>query len=79
MVESILFFIVFLIGFNLYWGFRKCDELYIVFEWNLLTSPFYNIGPSFNLYKNPDGSIEEELKIGLFFLTVMFIFWKENE
>lgn len=60
-------------------GFFKCDEVTIALEINKMNSPFYKIGVFSERYHLPDNQTEDELVIGLFFLNIVFVFWRANE
>ena len=54
-------------------------ELTFGLELNTLTSPFYKLGIFFQRYTLEDGTVEDELTIGLFFINIVIVAWKENE
>lgn len=54
-------------------------EITIGFEFNLLNSPFYKIGLFSTRHSLEDGTYEHELTIGLFFVNIVLVFWKEEK
>jgi hypothetical protein len=54
-------------------------ELTFGLELNTLTSPFYKLGIFFQRYTLEDGTVEDELVIGLFFINIVMVAWKEND
>lgn len=54
-------------------------ELTFGLELNTLQSPYYKLGIFFQRYDLEDGTIEDELIIGLFFINIVMVAWKENE
>jgi hypothetical protein len=54
-------------------------ELSFGLELNTLQSPFYKLGLFFQRYTLEDGTVEDELTIGLFFVNIVMVAWKENE
>ena len=79
MIETLLFFTGFLLVLALVYGFKGYRELTFIFEAKTYDNPYYHTGLSFNNYKLEDGSTEEELIIGLFFVNVIMVFWKPSE
>ena len=59
-------------------GWIKSDEMTLALEINTLSSPFFKIGLFSQRYTLDDGSVEDEIVIGLFFVNVTIIFWKED-
>jgi hypothetical protein len=53
-------------------------RLELAIEFNLFNSPCFNLGVSFNEYYVPE-YIEQELLIGLFFINISLIFYKDGE
>lgn len=54
-------------------------ELTFGLELNTLHSPYYKLGLSFQRFTLEDGTVEDELVIGLFFINLIVVAWKENE
>ena len=79
MIETFLFFTGFLLVLALVYGFKGYRELTTTFEVKALDNPYYYTGLSFNQYTLYDGSTEEELIIGLFFVNVIMVFWKPSQ
>jgi hypothetical protein len=47
-------------------------------ELNKLNSPFFKLGLFSDRFTLEDGSVEDEIVIGLFFINVVIVFWKDN-
>jgi hypothetical protein len=71
--------VVFLILLALFMGFRGCHQVDVGLELNTFQSPFYKIGISSDRHSLDDGSIEDEVIVGLFFVNIVFVFWKPND
>jgi hypothetical protein len=69
----------FLIFLALVFGFVGSVEMTISMELNTLNAPFYKIGIFSQRYVLEDGSVEDELIIGLFFVNIVFLFLKNVE
>lgn len=78
MIETLIFFIGFLLLLALIYGFKGYRELTFIFEAKTYDNPYYNTGLSFSKYILEDGSTEEELIIGLFFINIILVFWKPS-
>ena len=59
-------------------GWVKSDEVTFALEINTLKSPFFKLGLFSERFTLDDGSVEDEIVIGLFFVNVIIIFWKED-
>jgi len=59
-------------------GWVKSDEVTFGLEINTLKSPFFKLGLFSERFTLDDGSVEDELVIGLFFINVVIVFWKDN-
>lgn len=68
--------VVFLIALALIMGFRGCHQVDIALEINTFQSPFYKIGIFSDRHLLQDGSIEDEVVIGLLFVNIVVVFWK---
>lgn len=68
--------VVFLIALALVMGFRGCHQMDIALEINTFQSPFYKIGIFSDRHLLQDGSIEDEVVIGLLFVNIVVVFWK---
>lgn len=68
--------VVFLIALALVMGFRGCHQVDIALEINTFQSPFYKIGIFSDRHLLQDGSIEDEVVIGLLFVNIVVVFWK---
>jgi hypothetical protein len=63
------------------YGWIGSKEIDVILELKMFNNPFYNIGVSFN-QKLPDNEgeyVENEFIIGLFFVNIVVVFFKENE
>jgi hypothetical protein len=79
-MSSILLLAVLLILIiSVVYALLHSSELTFGLELNTLTSPFYKLGISFQRYSLEDGTVEDELVIGLFFVNIVMVAWKENE
>lgn len=77
-MSLLILVLVGLIVLPLITGWIGCNEMTIGFELNLLNSPFYKIGIFSERFFLPDNQVEDELIIGLFFVNIVFTFWKDN-
>lgn len=68
--------VVFLITLALVMGFRGCHQMDIALEINTFQSPFYKIGIFSDRHILEDGSIEDEVVVGLLFVNIVVVFWK---
>ena len=71
--------IVILLVISIVYALIGSIELTFGLELNTLTSPFYKLGIFFQRYSLEDGTVEDELVIGLFFINIVMVAWKENE
>jgi len=74
-----LYALVFLVIVALVFGYINSEEMTIGLEVNTLRTQFYKLGVVSQRYTLEDGSVEDELVIGLFFVNVVIVFWKPNE
>jgi hypothetical protein len=72
----VLYALVFLVIVALVFGYINSEEMTIGLEINTLNSPFYKVGIISQRYPLDDGSVEDELVIGLFFINIVVVFWK---
>jgi len=72
----ILYVIGFLVSLVLVMGFIGSAEVTFGLEINTLQTPFYKLGITSQRFILEDGSAEDELLIGLFFINVVIVFWK---
>ena len=68
--------VAFVILLALIMGFRGCHQVDIALEINTFQSPFYKIGIFSDRHMLQDGSVEDEVVIGLFFVNIVVVFWK---
>jgi len=59
-------------------GWVKSDEVTFGLEFNTLKSPFFKFGLFSERFTLEDDSVEDEVVIGLFFVNVIIVFWKDN-
>jgi len=59
-------------------GWVKSDEVTFGLEFNALKSPFFKFGLFSERFTLEDDSVEDEVVIGLFFVNVIIVFWKDN-
>jgi hypothetical protein len=71
--------IVILLVISIVYALIGSSELTFGLELNTLQSPFYKLGLFFQRYTLEDGTVEDELTIGLFFVNIVIVAWKENE
>jgi hypothetical protein len=73
----ILYVVLFLISVAMISGFIGSNEVTIELELNTLRHPFYKLGIFSQRYTLDDGSVEDEVVLGLFFVNVVVVFWKD--
>jgi len=71
--------VLFVLLLALFMGFKGCSQVDIGLEINTFQSPFYKIGIFSDRHMLQDGSIEDEVVIGLFVVNIVFVFWKPND
>jgi hypothetical protein len=74
-----IIFIGFLIAITsiaVWWGMRDSLEIEIGMEIKRMSNAYFNIGISFDSHSLQDGCEEQEIKIGLFFVNLVVIFFK---
>tara|TARA_R110000868_G_C10936038_1_gene766704 strand:- start:1656 stop:1904 length:249 start_codon:yes stop_codon:yes gene_type:complete len=72
----VVYCLLFLLGLSVICGTIGSLEITFAFEINTLNSPFYKIGIFSERYTLADGSSEDEIVIGLFFVNISIVFWK---
>jgi len=72
----VLIVLVFLLVLALVMGVIGAVEISVGLEINMFQSPFYKIGIVSDRHYLTDGSVEDELIIGLLFVNIVFVFWK---
>lgn len=77
--DMITLIIGFLTLMALVFGFYKSQEFTIGIEINTFRTPFYRIGVTSQRFILEDGSVEDEVVIGLFLLNIVFVFWKTTD
>ena len=74
----VLYILGFLVSLVLVMGYIGSAEISFGLEINTLNSPFYKLGITSQRFILEDGSSEDELLIGLFFINIVIVFWKPN-
>ena len=72
----VLYALLVLLVISLIAGYIGSEEFTIGLELNTLKTPFFKIGIYSQRYTLEDGSVEDEVVIGLFFVNVVIVFWK---
>ena len=72
----VIYALLVLLFISLIAGYIGSEEMTIGLELNTLRSPFFKIGLYSQRYTLEDGSVEDEIVIGLFFINVVMVFWK---
>ncbi len=72
----VIYVFLVLLFISLIAGYIGSEEMTIEFELNTLKTPFFKIGLFSQRYTLEDGSVEDEVVIGLFFINVVMVFWK---
>jgi hypothetical protein len=72
----IIYVLLFLFVLSIVCGYIGSVEMTIGLELNTLKTPFFKIGLYSQRYTLEDGSVEDEIVIGLFFINVVMVFWK---
>lgn len=75
----VVYALIFLLLIALIFGYINCEEITFGLEINRLNSPFYKIGITSDRHFLTDGSAEDEIIIGLFFINIVIIFYKPIE
>jgi hypothetical protein len=71
--------VVILLVISVVYAFIGSIELSFGLELNTLHTPFYKLGMYFQRFTLEDGTVEDEFTIGLFFVNIVIVAWKENE
>jgi hypothetical protein len=72
----VVYALLVLLFISLIAGYIGSEEFTIGLELNTLKTPFFKIGLYSQRYTLEDGSVEDEIVIGLFFINVVMVFWK---
>jgi hypothetical protein len=75
----VLYILGFLVSLALVMGYIKAEEISFGLEINTLQTPFYKLGITSQRFILEDGTSEDELLIGLFFINIVIVFWKPGE
>ena len=78
-MSLLLLALLLIVIISVVYALKGSIELSFGLELNTLTSPFYKLGIFFQRYTLEDGTIEDELVIGLFFVNIVMVSLKENE
>lgn len=77
MMISVLLFVVFLILVGLINGWNKALEIDFTLEIKMFSNLYYRLGITYEtVYSAEDGNYVEEFIIGLFFINIVFTFYK---
>jgi len=74
----VVYCLLFLLILSIVCGTIGSQEITFALEFNTLNSPFYKIGIFSERYTLEDGSSEDEIVIGLFFVNISIVFWKNS-
>ena len=74
----VVYCLFFLIVLYLIFALIGSQEKTFALEVNTLNTPFYKIGIFSERYTLEDGSSEDEIVIGLFFVNISIVFWKNS-
>ena len=72
----VVYCLLFLLILSIICGTIGSMEITFALEINKLNSPFYKVGLSSERYTLTDGSTEDEIVIGLFFVNISIVFYK---
>jgi hypothetical protein len=72
----VVYALLVLLFISLIAGYIGSEEMTIGLELNTLKTPFFKLGLYSQRYTLEDGSVEDEIVIGLFFINVVMVFWK---
>jgi len=74
----VVYCLLFLLGLSVVCGIIGSLEITFALEINKLNSPFYKLGIFSERYTLTDGSTEDEIVIGLFFVNISIVFYKND-
>jgi hypothetical protein len=74
----VVYCLLFLLILSIVCGIIGSLEITFALEVNTLNTPFYKIGIFSERYTLDDGSSEDEIVIGLFFVNISIVFWKNS-
>ena len=78
-MSLIVVFILLILGMSFTIGFIGFEEIDFIIDVKYYSHPYYHLGISFVEHSAEDeGYIEQELIIGLFFINIVFVFYKEK-
>lgn len=76
MTVMLVFIALFLI--SMYYGYNHSYEMDIVFEIKRLSNPYFHLGMSFEKEYEEEGQVVETFILGLFFVNLVIVFYKNN-
>ena len=72
--------LLFLVIVGIVAGWHNCYQFTFSLELNTLNSPFYKVGVFSEYFDDPEyNQIEHQVTIGLFFIVITFVFFKQME
>lgn len=74
----LLLLLIALLIMSLVYGFKNYLDIDLIFEINMLSSPYYQFGISFFGENNRTHHVQT-LCIGIIFINVVIVFYKEKE
>lgn len=78
-MNMMLGFLLLMIVSSLVIGLINMLSVDISIEFKMFSHPYFHIGVFFNEFTTEDPEfVEQELKIGLFIINIVFVFYKEN-
>ena len=76
---SFLLFIICMVIMSIGFGVSRYEVIDFILEFKSFSNPYYNVGISFTEHTTEDPEyIEQELIVGLFFVNVILVFYKEK-
>jgi len=78
-MNMMLWFLLLMIVSSLVIGLISMISVEVSIEIKRFSHPYFHIGVFFNEFTTEDPEyVEQELKIGLFLINIVFVFYKEN-
>ena len=75
----VVYCLLFLLILSIVCGTIGSLEITFALEVNTLNTPFYKLGIFSERYTLSDGSTEDEIVIGLFFVNISIVFYKNDQ
>jgi hypothetical protein len=69
-------FLIAITSIAVWWGMQSSLEIEVGLEIKRMSNAYFNIGISFDVHSLQDGCEEQEIKLGLFFVNLVVIFFK---